>query len=608
MGLEAKDIARFLETVHPYDSLPRDELLHVATRFAFRRVEKGEEIYARGSQLAGLFLIMEGQVEVHDASGELISQLSPRNSFGERGLMRDGRAVTTATAETDGVMLILPVEEFLRLMNEQPVFSRFFTRGKVSDTRRADMTLSKVGELMSKPPVTCRPSDTVGDAARIMRDRMVSSLGVVEAERFVGLVTVRDMATRLIAEGLDPAITPVSNIMTRDPTGLPETALGSDVLQIMLEQKVGYLPIVDGQRLVGMVTQTDLTRFQAVSAALIVRDLATAETVEDMRANTARIPQLLVQLVGGNNPHEVVTRLITDVADTVTRRLLLLAERQLGPPPVPYLWLACGSQGRQEQTGVSDQDNCIFIDDSVTPGDMPYFAGLARFVSEHLNECGYIFCPGDMMATNPQWCQPVSIWRRYFNGWIDRPDPMAQMLASVMFDLRPIGGNFSLFEDLQAETLERAGRNSIFTAHLISNSLKHAPPLGLLRGFATIRSGEHRNQIDMKHNGVVPVVDLGRVYAMLGRLTPVNTRARLVAAEEAGIISGAGARDLLAAYDLIAEMRLRNQAQQVKAGRKPDNFLGPYEFGDFERSHLRDAFVVVRTMQSALGHGRSAPG
>lgn len=608
MGLETKDIARFLETVHPYDSLPREELVHVAGRFEFRRVKAGDEIYARGNQLPGLFLIMEGQVEVHDASGELISQLSPRNSFGERGLMRDGRAVTTATAETDGVLLILPVVEFLRLMNEQPVFSRFFTRGKVSDTRRADMTLSKVGELMSKPPVICGPQDTVLDAARIMRDRMVSSLGVVEAERFVGLVTVRDMATRLIAEGLDPATTPVSTVMTPDPTGLPETALGSDVLQIMLEQKVGYLPILDGPRLVGMVTQTDLTRFQAVSAALLVRDLATAETIDDMKANTARIPQLLVQLVGGNNPHEVVTRLITDVADTVTRRLLLLAERKLGPPPVPYLWLACGSQGRQEQTGVSDQDNCIFIDDSVTPDDMPYFASLARFVSEHLNECGYIFCPGDMMATNPQWCQPVSTWQRYFNGWIERPDPMAQMLASVMFDLRPIGGNFSLFEDLQAQTLERASRNSIFTAHMISNSLKHAPPLGLLRGFATFRSGEHRNQIDMKHNGVVPVVDLGRVYALMGRLTPVNTRARLLAAEEAGIISGAGARDLLAAYDLIAEMRLRNQAQQVKALRRPDNFLGPYEFGDFERSHLRDAFVVVRTMQSALGHGRSAPG
>jgi CBS domain-containing protein len=213
-----------------------------------------------------------------------------------------------------------------------------------------------------------------------------------------------------------------------------------------------------------------------------------------------------------------------------------------------------------------------------------------------------------MMATNPRWCQPVRTWRRYFRGWIDSPVPEAQMLASVMFDLRPIGGTPALFRDLQAETLDAAARNSIFVAHMISNSLKHQPPLGLLRGFATIRSGEHRNHIDMKLNGVVPVADLARVYALTGRLTPVNTRARLQAAESAGVISVSGARDLIEAYDLIARLRLENQAALVRAGRRPDNFLAPHDLSDFERSHLRDAFVVVRTMQSALGSRTGALG
>jgi CBS domain-containing protein len=275
-------------------------------------------------------------------------------------------------------------------------------------------------------------------------------------------------------------------------------------------------------------------------------------------------------------------------------------------PPVPYLWLACGSQGRQEQTGVSDQDNCLFLDDAATPDDIAYFQRLARFVCDGLTACGYVYCPGEMMAMTPRWCQPMRVWRDYFSGWIHRPDPMAQMLSSVMFDLRPIGGTTRLFHDFQGETLEMASRNSIFVAHMISNSLKHQPPLGLLRGLATIRSGEFKNHVDLKHNGVVPVVDLGRVYALAGRLTPANTRARLEAAEEAGVISASGARDLIGAYDMIARVRLENQATQIRAGRKPDNFLAPSDLSDFERSHLRDAFVVVRTMQSALGHARGA--
>ena len=175
------------------------------------------------------------------------------------------------------------------------------------------------------------------------------------------------------------------------------------------------------------------------------------------------------------------------------------------------------------------------------------------------------------------------------------------MLASVMFDLRPIGGDVSLFSGLQEEVLAASSKNSIFLTHMTSNALKHHPPLGLLRGLATIRSGEHRNTLDLKHNGVVPVTDLARIYAIKGQTQPVNTRARLDAAVEAGIISHSGGADLLDAYDFIATTRLKHQAAQIRDGAAPSNFLDPATLSDFERSHLRDAFVVIKTMQSAVG-------
>ena len=598
-------IISFLETVHPYDTLSKDDLARVAGLFTRRKYAAGAEIYHIGEPLAGLYLVKSGSIEVLEPSGGLVSLLGPRNSFGERGIMRDGLAVTTARAIEATITLMLPTDEFKRLIVNSPAFNRFFSRGRGGEARGPDLTTQKVADLMARKPVTLDASASIRAAATKMRDQHVSSLGIVEGGVFQGIVTTRDMTNKVLALGLDPN-SPVSGIMTRDPVTLTPEDLGSDILHIMLERRIGHLPVVEGTRLVGMVTQTDLTRFQAVSSASLVRDAAMAETVAEMAAVTDRIPGLLAQLVGSKNPHEVVTRLITDISDTVTRRLLKLAEADLGPPPVPYLWLACGSQGRQEQTGVSDQDNCIMLDDAVTDADMPYFAALAKFVSDGLDTVGYFYCPGDMMATNPQWCQPVRVWREYFRKWVARPDPKAQMLASVMFDLRPIGGAVSLFRDLQAETLDMAAKNSIFVAHMIANSLTHSPPLGLLRGFATIRSGEYKNHIDLKHSGVVPVTDLGRIYALIGKLPAVNTRARLLAAEEAGVISTSGARDLVEAYDKIAEIRLENQARLICSGRKPDNFMAPSDLSDFERSHLRDAFVVVRTMQSAIGQARGA--
>lgn len=598
-------IIAFLETVHPYGSLPQDELARVASSFSRREYGPGEEIYHVGEPLRGLCLVKRGAVEVLDPSGGLASLLGPRNTFGERGLLRDGIALTTARAAEPSVILLLPTGQFRLLIATYPAFERFFQRGRPADARDADLTTRKVADLMARAPVTIAPSATVQDAARTMREAHVSSLGVVEGERFLGILTTRDLTHRILAEALSPA-TPVGQVMTPDPLTLTPDQLGSDILHLMLERRIGHLPVAQDGRLVGMITQTDLVRFQAVSSAQLIRDAATAETIGDLAAVTSRIPKLLLHLVGANTAHETTTRLVTDIADTVTRRLLAMAEAELGPPPAPYLWLACGSQGRQEQTGVSDQDNCLFIDDTATDADMAYYAQLARLVSDGLDRCGYVFCPGDMMATNPQWCQRMSVWRDYFRRWVATPDPMAQMLASVMFDLRPIGGTTALFRDLQQETLTMASKNSIFVAHMIANSLKHSPPLGLLRGFATFRSGDHKNQIDLKMNGVVPVTDLGRIYALIGQITAVNTRARLVAAAEAGVISPSGARDLTEAYDVIAETRLEHQARRVRRGERPDNFMAPSDLSEFERSHLRDAFVVVRTMQSAVGQARGA--
>ncbi|MEL6644971.1 MAG: DUF294 nucleotidyltransferase-like domain-containing protein [Pseudomonadota bacterium] len=599
----------FLASIHPYDTFESDDLARVAALFEMRDVAAGDVIYDSGAELAGLHLIALGEVEVMDAEGTQISHLKPGNSFGERGLLRDGIAVTSARAVTDVRVHILPAGDFHALMETHAPFCTFFTRGseRAIAPRPDDLTTTRVETIMTRDPLTCAPDTTILEAARMMRDARVSSLCVVEAGRLVGIVTIRDLSGRVLAENR-PTDGPVSTVMTADPETLPPTAIGSDVLHAMMELHIGHIPIAERGTLVGIVTQTDLTRLQAVNSAYLVGDISKAQDAEEIAKVTARIPQLLAQLVGAGNRHDVVTRLITDIADAATRRLLKLAEENLGPPPVPYLWLACGSQGRREQTGVSDQDNCLILDDSVSEADDAYFADLAKFVSDGLDTCGYVYCPGDMMATAPRWRQPVKVWRSYFDGWIATPNPEAQMLASVMFDLRPIGGTRSLFDDLQEQTLAMASKNSIFVAHMVANSLKHRPPLGLLRGFATVRSGEHKNQIDMKMNGVVPIVDLARLYALMGAVEPVNTRARLEAAAEAGSVSKSGAQDLLDAYDLIAQTRLEHQARQIGAGEAPDNYLAPTALSDFERSHLRDAFVVVRTMQSAVGQGKGTLG
>lgn len=599
------DLTRFLASVHPYDSLSDGDLTELAAQCCVVEAPPGETVFALGDPVDFLYILVAGEVEVFDETDAPLSLLGPRNSFGERAILRGEPASRRIHVLSDTTMIGVPSAVLLHLIADHATVARFFDRTGRAQAKPRDLASMPVEDLMTRTPVTCAPEATIRAAAAQMHERRISSICVAQDGRFQGIVTLRDLNGKVIVDGHD-ASAPISSIMTQAPLTLGPKALVTDVLHLMVERGIGHVPITEHGALVGIVTQTDLTRAQAMTSADLVGRIAKATTPAQMARATAEIPKLLVQLISSGTRHEVITRLITDIADTATRRLLTLAEADLGPPRAPYLWLACGSQGRQEQTGVSDQDNCLILSDDVTEADMPYFEALARFVCDGLNTIGYVYCPGDMMATNSRWCQPLATWRSYFTGWIAKPNPEAQMLASVMFDLRPIGGDASLFDGLQQEVLKAASGNSIFVAHMVSNSLKHNPPLGLLRGLATIRAGEHRNQLDMKHNGVVPITDLGRIYALQGQLPPVNTRARLEAAREAGVLSPSGGADLLDAYDLIATMRLEDQATQIKAGDAPDNYLDPATLSDFERSHLRDAFVVVKTMQSAAGSGKGA--
>ncbi|MEO0892222.1 MAG: DUF294 nucleotidyltransferase-like domain-containing protein [Pseudomonadota bacterium] len=601
------ELTHFLASVHPYDSLPGAALDALSGECEMQDFASGDTVFSVGDTVQGLYVIAEGEVEVTDETNVQLSLLGPRNSFGERSLLRGGASMRTARATQDLRAIRLPAETFHNLIANHASVSRFFDRRRPPQQQPDQFHTQPVANVMTRDVVSCAPDVPVREAAGLMVAGNCSSICVVDGETFAGILTLRDV-NRHVVVGDHTTSTPVHTIMTPTPLTLQPSALITDVLHLMVEKQIGHVPITEGENLVGIVTQTDLTRAQSLSTADIVRRVARAENATDMAQAISNLPQLLVQLVDGGNQHHTVTRLITDVADAATRRLLALAEASLGAPPVPYLWLACGSQGRQEQTGISDQDNCLILSDHATDEDRTYFAALAKYVSQGLDHCGYFFCPGDMMATSPRWMQPLAKWREYFAGWIAKPNPEAQMLASVMFDLRPIGGDHSLFDGLQTEVLKAASKNSIFVAHMVANSLKHQPPLGLLRGLATIRSGEHRNALDLKHNGVVPIVDLARIYALTGKLHPANTRARLEAAITAGAVSKSGGADLIDAYDLIAETRLKHQAEEIRAGQPPSNFLQPSDLSDFERSHLRDAFVVVKTMQAAAGTGKGTLG
>ena len=578
-------------------------------------IAPGEVLLPQGELHTRLGMVLAGSVTLRDPDLDHAVQLQRGQLFGFGATPERHLATWQAQADTVGAVAWLAPEVLQQLCSQHGALEYHFpslpqgeksaapaTPASPADTSaQLHRLATPVRALLQRGPVQLPPDASIRTAAEHMRAQRVSSVLLVEDGVLTGLVTDRDLRSRVLAEGLDSA-RPLRDIATLSPHTLQASRPAFEALLLMARANIHHVPVLDGTQVIGMVTANDLAEQQSTSAVALAGDIRKHTTVAGLAQLRPRIQALQRHLAEADTSAHNTGQIVTAITDALTVRLIELAEQQLGPAPVLYVWVAAGSQARSEQTAQSDQDNCLVLDDGYdAAAHGGWFSAFARFVCDGLDACGYIHCPGEMMAMTDRWRQPRARWAQYFREWVETPDGKALMLTCVFFDLRAIHGHRELLESLRREVLQRTRGNSLFLAHMVGIALQHRPPLGLFGTLSRIRGGEHAGTIDLKHTGVVPIVDLARLFALAGGAPAVNTQDRLEAAAASGEVSVQSARDLGEALEFIARIRIRHQARQIAAGQAPDNFLALQELSNFERSHLKEAFAVVQTVQGVLG-------
>jgi CBS domain-containing protein len=615
MDIELIEIRDFLAANHPFDLLPDNELDSLPRFLELAYVRRDKPLFSTGEKSEYLYIVRTGAVEVKDTQGEVLSRRGEGDSVGARALVRGHTLYNVSTIE-DTLLYKLPKYKFRQLCDQYERFAYYYhvdgsTRlhdaVKLPEASEGAHSLNlmttAISELMTQNFVRLGTEATVGEAARKMTDQGASAVFICDGQRLLGIVTEHDMCSRCLASDL-PSSTPLTEIMTHDPHPIPSDNYAFQAMMLMSRCNIRHLPVMDNQQqLVGIVSAGELVQRQSTSPVYLVSDIYRQTSVEHLADVARAIPQALLNLVNADATAHSIGHMISSIGDAITIQLIHFAEQKLGPAPVSFAWMSFGSLARMEQSARSDQDNGLLLAedyDEATHGE--YFIQLAQFVSDGLNACGYEYCPGDIMATNPKWRQPLGQWKKYFSNWIQKPERKALMHASIFFDMRAVHGDNELFNELHQHVLKQCAGNSIFLAHLTGNALHLEPPLGFFRRFVLVNDGQHDKTLDLKHNGVVPIIDLARIYALARSVAAVNTRSRLEAVGSGGgEVSPRGAQDLRDALELISMIRLRHQARQIREGGSADNFIPPEELSNFDRNHLKDAFEIVRTMQSALG-------
>ena len=445
-----------------------------------------------------------------------------------------------------------------------------------------------VKSLIKGPPVFIAADASVGDAAREMQRARIGS--VLVATEPPGIITDRDLRGRVLAANIGPE-TPVAKVMTRPIKTIDSEMLAFSALQLMVDENIHHLPILKEGKIVGVISSTDLLFHQTNNPVYLRGIIDNLDEPAAIAGYASAIAALADTLFQSGLGALQIAQIVSTLNDSLVKRLVLLAERTLGPPPEPYAWIVFGSEGRMEQTLLTDQDNALVFEQA-TNETRAYFAALSEQVVDGLVQGGFPPCPGGFMAV--KWCKPLSEWRQLFDQWIRLPEPRALLDAAIFFDFRGVAGGLSL--DSLQEVISPAKDQRRFLAHMLSDAVAFRPPLTFFNWLRP-RNGK----IDIKMAGIAPIVALARVMALATGSRARSTLERLsVGGLSRSVIDPESARSLREIFPFFLHLRLRAQLAGHKNHDKIDNRIDFAALSPFERRQLKEALVIIKRIQEDL--------
>jgi CBS domain-containing protein len=620
-------VAFFRETM-PFKELDDQVLLSLARHCRVDFFPKGTRLLTDNeTEVTHLYLIQRGGVRafITDADGKVVLKdyRGVGANIGALGIITGRRANLNIEMIEDTFCYLLPREVFLKLIRENSTVAHFFLKSfseKVVDTaykelrnnrlaRRANEDLylfnATAGDLI-KPLHTVAASASIQEAAAVMARHGIGSLLIFADEDpggIIGIITDTDLRMKVVAEGRDYR-QPVTSIMSGPLKTVPSRALCFDVLLKMMATGIHHLGVEQGGRVVGVVTSHDIMVQQGNSPYYLFKEISSQSEFRGIYPLSQKIPDIVRSIINEGAKAGNIARMIAILNDKILSRILDLLHEKLGPAPVKYCWLLMGSEGRREQTFKTDQDNAIIYADPVDAAEMAraesYFHRFATEAIDHLLNCGYPLCQGDIMARNPRWCQPLSVWKGYFEDWIHAPEKVELMHSTIFFDFRCGYGSEQLAARLRDHLIAQVKKQEIFIYHLGRHCIANRAPLSFFNNFIVEKDGEHKNRLDIKIRGLTPFVDFARVLALRYGVRETNTLDRLRILQGENHISQELYRATVDAYELQMQLRVIHQLGQIEKGVLPDNFIHPEQLSNLEKRMLKDAFTVIERIQTVL--------
>ncbi|CAM5224255.1 DUF294 nucleotidyltransferase-like domain-containing protein [Alishewanella longhuensis] len=600
--MEVGEVSKFLAQTIPFDQLSTAQLAETALQFSVYYCQEGEALDITKERL---LIVRTGIYALYSDKQQLLTKLEEGDFYGYQLLLTGLADADKLICEEDGLIYWLAAAEFHQLRyqykNVDIFFQRLFGRRlhQYKEQQGSRFTL-KISDIVQARKIAISGEHTVQQAALLMTEKRVSSLLVEQNDRLIGILTDRDLRTRVLAADL-PASTAVQQVMTPKPHTIDKHAYLFEAVQLMSRFNIHHLPVLDNDLSFSMITATDIIRSQQDHPVYLIGEIHRQTSIDGLEQCSLQINNLAQTLGKQQVPAHEAGHIITTITDALTQRLIKLAQQALGPAPCVFTWLCFGSQARMDQSINADQDNALLLEREPTADIADYFEQLADFVCQGLARCGITLCPGNIMAANPELRLSLKGWSGKFAKWIASPTPEAILKASIFFDMRAVEGSKGLFNALQQDILARTN-NALFLFHLAQSALQRTAPLSFLRNFILEHDGKQKKGIDLKKRGISLITDIVRIYALANGVHEVNTRQRLQQLALLGALDSKEAQNLSDAFDVLAHLRWDKHLHDLNSGHDASNLLDPAILSGLQRHQLKDSFAVINNAQSSIKH------
>lgn len=459
-----------------------------------------------------------------------------------------------------------------------------------------------VGSLARREVVTCVAEEPLVDVAGIMRERGISSVVACRDGEPVGIVTDRDLRNKVVAQGRDPRTLQVCDVMNSPLVTIGEDEYLFEALYLMSRRRIHRLCVVDAAgHLSGILTDSDVLRLQSRSPQQLMLEIEEAGSAEALKALHRKVEELVVHLVGTGIDTRDLVQTVAHLNDRILARLIELVRGERYPDLTDrFAFVVLGSEGRGEQTLVTDQDNAIIYADDLSAAEIDRLREFSIDLIDTLIGIGVPPCPGGIMAKNDIWRRSLRDWQQVLDKWLRTPTPDNIMSGSMFFDLRTLHGDPAFERKLKHYITEQLAANELFLARSAANVVKFRPPLGWFGRVVAEKKGPHRGTIDVKKAGIFAITEGVKAMALRAGIVDGGTRDRILGLCEAGVLSGQQAENIVAAFDFLVSLRLRAQLLALEQGRTPSNHLPLDHLNRIEKGRLQLALEEVKTFQSFL--------